>query len=69
MMRGSTDVPKYKKFQLADVAGYKVKEIDKSGRCVIMGADTYIDNDFRNIDEVLLLIRSDLERKGFYLAA
>ena len=51
------------------MAGYKVKEIDKSGRCVIMGADTYIDNDFRNIDEVLLLIRSDLERKGFCLAA
>ena len=42
--------PKYKKFQLADVAGYKVEENINTRRCHIVGADNCIDNDFKNID-------------------
>jgi hypothetical protein len=64
------ETPKYKKYQLADIAGYKVKEIDKeTGRCMIIGADNYIDNDFPNIDAVLLLISNELARKGFSIVA
>lgn len=64
-----SEIPKFKKFQLASIAGYVVKEMKDTGRCVIIGADSYIDNDFRNIDEVLLLISNDLKHKGFFVAA
>lgn len=63
-----SEIPKYKKFQLADIAGYKVKEDKETGRCAIIGADSYIDNDFRNIDDVLRLIANELRRKGFSIA-
>lgn len=64
-----SNTQKYKKFQLASLAGYKVQEIDSSGRCVIIGADNCIDNDFRNIDQVLMLISNELYSKGFCVAA
>ena len=60
------ETPLYKKFQLADIAGYKVIRIDN--RYKIDGADNYIDNDFRNIDDILVLISGDLRGKGFILA-
>ena len=62
-----SECPYYKKFQLADVAGYKIKEVDK--RYKIEGADNCIDNDFPSIDDILLLIAPDLKRKGFVIAA
>ena len=61
--------PKYKKFQLADVAGYKVEENINTRRCRIVGADNCIDNDFKNIDEVLKLVRRELMIKGFQIAS
>ena len=60
--------PKYKKFQLASAAGFTVKEICPSGKCIIVGADKYIDNNFRNIDDVLINMRDILARKGFLIA-
>ena len=60
-----SEVPLYKKFQLADIAGYKV--IKAGNRYKIDGADNYIDNSFRNIDEILRLISGDLGRKGFMI--
>lgn len=57
--------PKYKKFQLASIVGYKVMEYNSNGRCYIIGADNFIDNDFRCIDDVLLLINNELTTKGF----
>jgi hypothetical protein len=61
-----SEVPLYKKFQLADIAGYKVIKTDN--RYKIDGADNYIDNDFRSIDDILILISGDLRGKGFILA-
>ena len=58
-----SEVPLYKKFQLADIAGYKVIKTDN--RYKIDGADNFIDNDFRSIDDILTLISGDLGRKGF----
>jgi ERCC4-related helicase len=54
--------------QFSDTAYYlekelKAKEIDDTGRCIIIGADKCIDNDFRNIDELLLQIKSVLLRR------
>ena len=60
------ETPLYKKFQLADIAGYKVVKTDN--RYKIDGADDYIDNDFRSIDDILKLISGDLRGKGFILA-
>ena len=60
------EIPLYKKFQLADIAGYKVIKTDN--RYKIDGADNYIDNDFRNIDDILVLISGDLRGKGFIIA-
>jgi len=60
-----SEIPKYKKFQLADIAGYNVKEDKETGRCTIMGADNCIDNDFKNIDDVLKLISNELRGRGF----
>ena len=60
------EIPLYKKFQLADIAGYKVIKTDNKYK--IDGADNYIDNDFRNIDDILILISGDLRGKGFILA-
>lgn len=64
-----SEIKKFRKFQLADIAGYKIKEVDSCGRCAIVGADNCINNDFRNIDEVLLLISNDLKSKGFLIVA
>jgi hypothetical protein len=58
-----SETEKIKKYQLAAIAGFKVKEIDDTGRCIIIGADKCIDNDFRNIDELLLQIKSVLLRR------
>lgn len=58
-----SEIPLYKKFQLAVIAGYNVIKIDN--RYKIDGADAYIDNDFRSIDDILQLVASDLKRKGF----
>lgn len=63
------EIPKNKKYQLAYLAGYKVKETSDNGRCSIIGADNCIDNDFSSIDDVLLLIKSELKSKGFSVAA
>ena len=63
-----SEQPKYKKFQLASVAGITVNEICPSGRCYIVGADRYIDNDFRSIDDVLINTKDMLARKGFLIA-
>ena len=60
-----SEVPLYQKFQLALVAGYKV--IKNDNRYKIDGADDYIDNDFRNIDDILQLISGELQRKGIML--
>jgi len=62
-----SEIPKYKKFQLASVAGYKIIQINN--RYKIDGADNYIDNDFRSIDDILKFISPDLKRKGFNIAA
>ncbi len=62
-----SEVQKYKKFQLASIAGYIVKEEER--KCYIVGADNQIDNCFKNIDEVLLLIRDDLSKYGYMLTA
>lgn len=59
------EIPLYKKFQLADIAGYKVTRTDS--RYKIDGADDYIDNDFRSIDDILHLVSGDLKRKGFVI--
>lgn len=64
-----SEIQKNEKFKLSYIVGYKVKEIDETGRCIILGADKYIDNDFPSIDDVLLLIRKELHSKGFNLAA
>jgi hypothetical protein len=65
-----SEVPKYKKYQLATLMGYTVKETNKeTGRCYISGADNYIDNDFKSIDEFLLTIKKDLYSRGFNVAA
>jgi hypothetical protein len=64
-----SEIKKYEKFQLANIAGYNVTEDKETGRCYIVGADNCINNDFSNIDEVLKLIASDLKRKGFVVAA
>ena len=61
------EVPLYKKFQLADIAGYKVVKVNNSYK--IDGADNYIDNYFRSIDDILKLISGDLKRKGFVIVA
>ena len=61
-----SEIPLYKKFQLADIAGYKVIKTDN--RYKIDGADNYIDNDFRSIDDILKLISGDLRGKGFIIA-
>lgn len=58
-----SEIPLYKKFQLAVIAGYNVIKTDN--RYKIDGADAYIDNDFRSIDDILQLVASDLKRKGF----
>ena len=58
-----SEVPLYKKFQLAAIAGYRVIKFDN--RYKIDGADNFIDNDFRSIDDILTLISGDLGRKGF----
>lgn len=58
-----SEIPLYRKFQLADIAGYKVIKVDN--RFKIDGADAYIDNNFKNIDDILQLISGDLQRKGF----
>lgn len=60
-----SETPLYKKFQLADIAGYKVIKTDN--RYKIDGADAYIDNDFRSIDDILHLVSGDLKRKGFVI--
>lgn len=62
-----SEVPLYKKFQLAAIVGYKI--IKNENRYKIDGADNYIDNDFRNIDDILILISPDLKSKGFNLVA
>ena len=62
-----SEVPLYKKFQLADIAGYKIIKVNN--RYKIDGADAYIDNDFRSIDDILKLISGDLKSKGFIIAA
>lgn len=60
----------YKKFRLASVTGYTVEVVDKNtGRCIIVGADNYINNDFRNINEVMKIIFTEIKGKGFNLAA
>lgn len=59
------ETPLYKKFQLADIAGYKIIKVDNSYK--IDGADNYIDNNFRSIDDILHLVSGDLKRKGFIL--
>lgn len=64
-----SETEKYKKFQLAAIAGYEVKEDKERHKCYIVGADNYIDNNFRNIDDVLLLISSELRRIGFAVVA
>lgn len=61
---------KFKKFRLASIAGYTVKEFEKGkDRCYIDGADRFINNDFRNIDDVLFMISKELYIKGFNIAA
>ena len=60
------ETPLYKKFQLADIVGYKVIRTDNSYK--IDGADNYINNDFRSIDDILILISGELKRKGFMIA-
>lgn len=60
-----SEMPLYRKFQLADLVGCKV--IKTENRYKIDGADNYIDNDFRNIDDILQLISGDLQRKGFLI--
>lgn len=60
---------KHKKFQLAAVSGYVVREDPTTKKCSIIGMDDYIDNDFRDINEVLLMIKGDLGRKGFTIVA
>jgi len=62
-----SEIPLYRKFQLADLVGYKIKQIDN--RYKIDGADNYIDNDFRSIDDILKLISPELKSKGFIVAA
>jgi hypothetical protein len=37
-----SEQPKYKKFQLASAAGFTVKEICPSGKCIIVGADNIL---------------------------
>lgn len=62
------EISKHEKYNIAKKSGYIVKEFDKesgSPRCYIVGADKYINNDFKNIDEVLKFILP----KGFILAA
>ena len=59
------ETPLYKKFQLADIAGYKIIKVDNSYK--IDGADNYIDNNFRSIDDILHLVSGDLKRKGFVI--
>ena len=61
-----SEVPLYKKFQLADIAGYKVVKTDN--RYKIDGADNYINNDFSSIDDILKLVSGDLRGKGFIIA-
>ena len=60
-----SEIPKHKKFQLAAIAGYNI--IQDNNRYRIEGADNYIDNDFRSIDDILRLISNDLIRKGFMI--
>ena len=60
-----TELSIYRKFQLAALAGYKV--IKDNNRYKIEGADNFIDNDFRSIDDILRLISGDLNRKGFII--
>lgn len=62
-------IEKYKKFQLASIAGYKVEEDKDKHKCHIVGADNFIENDFKNIDEVLKLIKRELLSKGFNIVA
>ncbi len=60
-----SEIPIYKKFQLADLVGYKI--VKTENRYKIDGADGCIDNDFRSIDDILRLISGDLQRKGFMI--
>jgi len=62
-----SEMEKYTKFQLASIAGYKI--IENNHRYRIDGADNYIDNDFRSIDDILKLIARELKSKGFIIAA
>lgn len=64
-----SETTKEKKFKLASAAGYKIVEEKITHKCHIIGADNYIDNDFRNIDDVLKYIAQELSRKGFCIAA
>ena len=57
--------PKYKKFQLASAAGFTVKEICPSGKCIIVGEDKYIAKNFRSFEDVLINVKDMLERKDF----
>lgn len=60
-----SEQPKYIKYRLASAVGLTVQEINPKGRCIIVGADKYIENEFRSIDEVLLGFKDMLARKGF----
>jgi hypothetical protein len=51
---------------LPDIKSKKIKKLDA---VKYDGAYNYIDNNFRNIDEVLLLIKNDLMQKGFVVAS
>lgn len=63
-------IKKQEKLQLADLVGCEIKEYENCrGRCYIVGADKFIDNDFKNIDTVLLYIKDKLMRIGFKIAA
>lgn len=66
-----SETPKYKKFQLAAVAGFIVREYH-AGRSMfyeIVDAPDCFENRFRSIDEVLWLIALELKRKGFLVVA
>jgi hypothetical protein len=57
------------KLNLAAIAGYKIVELIPDGKCYIMGADSWCENNFKSVDEVLKMIQSDLYKYKYKVVA
>jgi hypothetical protein len=57
------------KIQLAYLAGFEIIEIEPYKRYCIKGADSWCDNNFKSVDEILRLIQPDLYKIKYRVVA